>query len=133
MKLCDCKFLADENVDPAIVAWLRSEGYDVASVVEMGLQGCADVDVLRVATAEQRVIFSHDSDFGTLCIHQNQPVFGILFVRPGHIDPSFTVATLRSLLALETELRAPFLIVATRKSDQVAIRVRLLLDDSPCD
>ena len=129
MKLCDCKFFADENVDPAIVAWLRSEGYDAMSVVEMGLQGCSDVDVLRVATAEERVVFSHDSDFGTLCVHQNRPVFGILFVRPGHIDPSFTIATLKSLLALDTELRAPFLIVATRKSDQVAIRVRLLYDD----
>lgn len=129
MKLCDCKFFADENVDPAIVAWLRSEGYDAMSVVKMGLQGCSDVDVLRVATAEERVVISHDSDFGTLCVHQNRPVFGILFVRPGHIDPSFTIATLKSLLALDTELRAPFLIVATRKSDQVAIRVRLLYDD----
>lgn len=129
MKLCDCKFFADENVDPAIVAWLRSEGYDVTSVVEMGLQGCADVDILRVAVAEQRVAISHDSDFGTLCIYQNLPVFGILFVRPGHIDPSFTIATFRSILAIETELRTPFLIVATRKSDHVAIRVRLLYDD----
>jgi predicted nuclease of predicted toxin-antitoxin system len=57
MKLCDCKFFADKNVDPAIVAWLRSEGYDAMSVVAIGLQGYSDVDVLRVATAEERVVF----------------------------------------------------------------------------
>jgi hypothetical protein len=53
-------------------------------------------------------------------------VIGILFLRPGHIDPQFTIGTLTTVLAANLELTPPFIVVARRTSDQVTIRVRQL-------
>jgi predicted nuclease of predicted toxin-antitoxin system len=37
-------------------------------VVEAGLQGSTDVDLLRLAAEQKRVVVTHDADFGTLAI-----------------------------------------------------------------
>jgi predicted nuclease of predicted toxin-antitoxin system len=43
------------------------------------------------------VIITHDKDFGTLSIVRGEPMIGIIFLRPGHIDPKFTQETLEVL------------------------------------
>jgi predicted nuclease of predicted toxin-antitoxin system len=87
MKLREFPLLTDENLDAEVVASLRQFGFDVLDVVEAGLQGSTDVDLLRLATAQGRVVITHDADFGTLAINQNEPLVGLVFLRPGHIDP----------------------------------------------
>jgi predicted nuclease of predicted toxin-antitoxin system len=59
--------LADENVSPEVITLLRNVGADVLSAEDTGLGG-PDVDILRQATAEGRVVLTHDLDFGRLCI-----------------------------------------------------------------
>ena len=49
------------------------------------------------AFSEKRIIVTHDSDFGTLAVLGGEPVLGIIYLRPGHIDPTFTCDTLRAL------------------------------------
>lgn len=66
MKLADCAFLTDENIDSERVAWLREQGLDVLDVKESGLFGMPDQDILQQAWVEQRIVISQDSDFGTL-------------------------------------------------------------------
>ena len=68
MKLHDFPLLTDENVDPEVVARLRQLGFDVVDVIESGRQGTEDVELLRWACAQGRVVISHDADFGTLAI-----------------------------------------------------------------
>jgi predicted nuclease of predicted toxin-antitoxin system len=126
MKLRQCRLLTDENIDPLLVAFLRTEGFDVFDVSEQGLQGSADVDLLRRSFQENRVIVSHDADFGTLALLQGEPVFGIVFLRPGHIDVNFTIQTVQTLLQVDPELPSPFLLVAKRTHDEVVIRIRRL-------
>ena len=126
MKLRDCRFLADENIDPEVVRWLNALSVDIRSVNDLGLCGATDVDLLQIALAETRVIITHDSDFGTLCVLQNHPVYGILFLRPGHIDPGFTISTLKTLFELDPHLEVPFLAVARRAGSKVAVRLRSL-------
>ena len=46
MKALDFPLLADENILPDVVAFLRKAGLDVKSVVEQGLFGSPDTDVL---------------------------------------------------------------------------------------
>jgi predicted nuclease of predicted toxin-antitoxin system len=36
--------------------------------VENGWQGVPDVDLLRTAVAQRRLVVTHDSDFGTLAM-----------------------------------------------------------------
>ena len=126
MNLFDFPFLADENIHPAIIRFLRERGYDVLSVYEMELVGSSDMAVLRTAYQSGRVVISHDSDFGALTFAQNEPFTGVIFLRPGHISPTFTIQTLKTLSERQIDVRSPFIIVAARKQQTVHIRVRQL-------
>jgi predicted nuclease of predicted toxin-antitoxin system len=126
MKLREFPLLTDENLDPNVVSSLRQFGFDVLDVVESGLQGSTDVKQLRLATTQGRVVVTHDAGFGTLAIHQNEPLVGLAFLRPGHIDPQFTIDTVRSILNADPDIFPPFVLVAKRTGDNVTIRVRHL-------
>jgi hypothetical protein len=54
------------------------------------------------------------------------PVVGIVYLRPGHIDPQFTIQTLRRLFEQDLDITVPFLLVAKRGRDAVNIRLRNL-------
>lgn len=82
MKLREFPLLTDENIDPEVVARLRRLGFDVLDVVEGGLHGSADVDLLRLAAASGRIVVTPDADFGTLAIHQKEPLVGLVYLRP---------------------------------------------------
>ena len=116
--------MTDENLDPAVVAFLRQSDFDVADVRGIGLQGTTDLALLQLAVGENRVVVTHDSDFGTLAILQGEPIVGIVFLRPGHIDPQFTIDTLKSLLTSNPDVTPPFVVVAKRMGTVVTIRVR---------
>lgn len=124
MKLRAFRLLTDENLDPVVVEWLCDAGFDVLDVVRDGMQGTSDVELLRRTAAEQRVIVTHDSDFGRLAVLQGEPVVGILFVRPGHFDPQYTIDTLIHLLSVDPDLTSPFLVVARRRAGRLDIRIR---------
>lgn len=82
MKLIEFPLLTNENIDAEVVRFLRERGFDVRDVCESGLRGAADIDLIRKAVAENRVIVTHDSDFGTLAVHAGAPIVGLLFLRP---------------------------------------------------
>lgn len=55
---------------------------------------------------------------------------GIVYVRPGHIDPAFVMETLDAVAACEVEPEPPFIVVADRRGAGVRIRVRELAKTS---
>ena len=126
MKLSQFAFLADENINPEVVAFLRQRGMDVVAAAELGLAGAADTEILRVAFETARVVLTHDSDCGTLAVAAGQPVRGIVYLRPGHIEAQFTIASLKAILAADLDPAPPFLLVAVRRGDVVTIRMRSL-------
>ncbi len=95
-------------------------------VAEEGLFGTTDVDLLRRAVSEDRVVVTHDRDFGTLAILAGEQVVGIVYLRPGHIDPNFTIETIEAALKQEHALLPPFILVVQRKDSHVRMRVRRL-------
>lgn len=125
MNLRELALLADENIHPDVVLFLRGEGFDVLDVKESGLIGSPDVVLLRKSLADRRVILTHDSDFGTLAVAAHEPFFGIVYLRPGHILPTFTIETLRTVLDQSLDLAPPFIVVSQRIDGSVKIRVRL--------
>ena len=131
MKLNDFSYLTDENIDRDVVAFLRSEDFDVCDIAEAGLFGSTDVDLMRMASEENRVIITHDSDFGSLAIRTGKSVIGILYLRPGHFDSDFTIQTLQAVLKAEIEIDPPLIIVARRKGDDITIRIRPLNPQEP--
>ena len=125
MKALDFPLLADENVHPDVIVFLREAGLDVASISEQGQLGLPDAQVLRQATETGRVVLTHDSDFGGMAVFGAKFV-GIVYLRPGHIRPDFTIKTLEAIRNNAPEVTPPFILVAERTGDTVKIRVRQL-------
>lgn len=57
------RFHLDENVSGAIALGLRRRGIDVTTALDAGLLGADDVDHLRFAVHQDRVVVTHDDDF----------------------------------------------------------------------
>jgi predicted nuclease of predicted toxin-antitoxin system len=124
VKLREFGLLTDENLDPQVITYLRAEGFDVLDVCENQLQGTSDLILLQTALAEQRIVITHDSDFGTLAVLGHQPMIGVVYLRPGHIDPQFTIDTTKALLGRDPDVEPPFILVAKRTGKRVTVRIR---------
>lgn len=124
MKLSDFLFFTDENIDPALVIFLREQGLDVFDTKENNLFASSDAVLLDMATKNNRVVITLDSDFGTL-VHKDRATFlGIVFLRPGHFDSSYHIQTFQALLNVNPEIESPFMIIAEWMKGGVKIRIK---------
>ena len=124
MKLVNYAFLTDENINPIIVQALRQRGCDVFDVVEQRLNGNDDAFLLTLATQLNRVVLTHDSDFGTLVIADGKPFIGIVYLKPCHILPQFTLQSLEAIFNEIDFIENPFIIVAKHNGIATKVRVR---------
>jgi len=74
------RLLADENIDAALVDWLRTQGVEVVYVAELAPASCDD-DVLRMAQDEGRVLLTADLDFGEIVFRQKRMARGVILLR----------------------------------------------------
>jgi predicted nuclease of predicted toxin-antitoxin system len=125
LKALDFPLLADENVHPDVVVFLRKIGFDVDSIAEQGKFGLPDAAVLQQANESNRVVLTHDSDFGGLAL-MGATFVGIIYLRPGHIRADFTIKTLEAIRDNAPDVTPPFILVAERTGETVKIRVRQL-------
>jgi predicted nuclease of predicted toxin-antitoxin system len=125
MKALDFPLLADENVHPDVIVFLREAGLDVESVSEQGQFGLPDTHVLQQANEARRAVLTHDSDFGGLALMGAQFI-GIIYIRPVHIHADFTIKTINAIRDNAPDVVPPFILVAERTGDTVKIRVRQL-------
>lgn len=128
MRLAIAAFLLDENIHPEVARFLRSQGLDVVDVRSVGLGGSSDREILARAHSDGRAVLTHDSDFGTLTIASGEPVTGVVYLRPGHIESAKTIETLRVLFEQAPAIDVPFFVVAERRGTKVRIRIRSLPD-----
>jgi len=124
LNLFGCKLLTDENIHPQVVQFLRQRSCDIEDVVTLGLVQAADDLILKEALKDNRVVLTHDRDFGRLAILLKQPICGIVYLRPGHIDPKFTIGTLGAIDACDFDLSPSFILVARRRGTHVQMRMR---------
>jgi predicted nuclease of predicted toxin-antitoxin system len=75
------RLLADENFLSSAVERLRSAGHDIIWIRD-DAPGSADVEVLRRAAEEERVLLTFDTDFGFLSMQTNlSPSCGVVLFR----------------------------------------------------
>lgn len=124
MKPFDFPLLADENIHPSLVQSLKEAGFNITSIAERGKFGLPDEDVFQEATKEGRVVLTHDSDFGRMAFFGADFV-GIIYLRPGHILPAFTLETINTITKRDLDVVPPFILVAERgEKNKVKIRLR---------
>lgn len=90
------RLLADENIQAALVAALRSDGIDTAYVAE-GTGGISDSGVLKASVEEQRILLTEDKDFGELVFRLKHKTPGIILMRFSGFDSTERHVRLRSL------------------------------------
>ncbi len=79
------RLLADESVDFPIIARLRRDGHEVASIADES-PGIRDELVLARAWADGVILLTGDKDFGELVYRQRLPHAGVLLFRLSGVD-----------------------------------------------
>lgn len=120
MKFHQLCILADENISPKIVAFLRNQGIDVLDTKEQGWQGRSDDELLNIAYKDKRWVLTHDSDFGALAIHEGKPFNGLIFLRVKNLQPGNVIKVCKKLLQHKTDFTQPTLIVV----EEYRLRIR---------
>jgi len=74
------RILADQNVDAAIVQWLRLAGHGVFWASEMAVSA-PDPELISIARRESRILITGDLDFGELVYRHGRVATGVVLLR----------------------------------------------------
>lgn len=80
MSLEDLKLLIDVGVGIKVEAWLKHKNYDARSIRDLDPR-MSDVEILKIAMFEKRLIITMDKDFGELIYKSKWPHSGVLLLR----------------------------------------------------
>lgn len=106
------KFLIDQDVYAVTVKFLKSKGYDVLTTAEAGLSTASDIDVIKFAEKEERILLTRDKDFGNLVFVQRLGK-GVIFLRMKPLNYELVHLELNKVLKVysEDELSQSFVVV----------------------
>ncbi len=117
------RFLADMGISPHTVTFLRQKGHAAVHLHEEGLDQITDVAVLRKAREENRVLLTHDLDFGALLAASGAQLPSVVIFRLHDMRPANVNKHLQHILeSYEEKLHTGVIISLTEKR----VRVRTL-------
>jgi predicted nuclease of predicted toxin-antitoxin system len=97
------RFLANENISTRVILGLRNLGHDVLSAKE-SMPSASDEKILIHAESENRIVVTHDKDFGELAYRWGLPPGGgIILLRLQKRSPESD--NLRILDALQSDIK----------------------------
>jgi predicted nuclease of predicted toxin-antitoxin system len=115
------RFLIDEALQDAVAYRLAEEGHDASHVRALGLAGCTDDEVMALALAEERVLVTTDTDFGTILALTGATGPSVLLLRGvGDSTPERVAALLTVLPRVDDELSQGTVVVV--EEDRYRIR-----------
>ena len=75
------RFLADQNVSPLTVSFLRQAGHDAVRLSEVLPRDAPDRSILAFAARERRIVLTHDLDYGALIVTEHGPAASLILLR----------------------------------------------------
>jgi predicted nuclease of predicted toxin-antitoxin system len=81
------KFLADMGISPKTVGFLMERGYDTIHLYSEGLERLSDSDILAKALREERIVLTHDLDFGELVAASGSKLPSVITFRLRNMHP----------------------------------------------
>ena len=116
-------FLLDMGIAQSSAAFLRGNGHDAVHLREQGLQRMEDEDIILKARAENRVVLTHDLDFGRIMALSGENLPSVITFRL----QDMRVANINHFLALVIERYAEELVRGVLISiNEEVIRARFL-------
>ena len=113
------KFLIDESSGVKLYKFLLEKKYDVKFVSEI-MPGTEDIEILKYAEKEKRVLITNDKDFGELIFRLKMPSSGVILLRLKKNIPINRIKyTLNLIENFSDKLKNNFVVV---KENQVRIR-----------
>lgn len=113
------KFMVDASTGIASARYLQAQGYDVIFVGEWNPKA-ADIDIVRFALTEQRIIITNDKDFGEQVFRDQQQHGGVLLLRLADDRTITKLRVIQAVLAQYEGQLANTFVVATERH----IRIR---------
>ena len=74
------KFLVDESTGGKVYSFLNNKGFDVKFVANI-MPRAEDIEILKFAEIEERVLITNDKDFGELIFRLKRPSSGVILLR----------------------------------------------------
>jgi predicted nuclease of predicted toxin-antitoxin system len=107
------RFLLDENLSPKLVELLGRDRHDVVHVRDIGLVSASDEVVIAAASADDRILISADTDFGTLLArsHASRPSFVLIRRAAGRRANDQAALIIDNLVAVEADLEVGAIVV----------------------
>ena len=122
------RFLVDNALSPTLAVLLSQANHDALHVRSVGLQHAEDVEIFDRAAADDRIVISADTDFGTLLVARTARKPSVIQFRgPGSRKPE---ALARALLLNLSELVEALESGSIVTFEPTRVRVRTLPIDS---
>lgn len=110
------RLLADENCHAALVAELRANSFDVRYVREES-PGLDDASIMALASADGRVLLTHDRDVPRLVFAEGHLAVGVVYIRVTLLSPeAMIMRVLQILSAPETSPLGRLIVVEDERT-----------------
>jgi len=115
------KFLLDENIPLTVLKSMQDSGYDAVSILEYaGIK--SDVDIIKTAAEEKRIVITFDRDFGELIFKAGHKSSGVIYLRFEPFNAKIISRHVSELLEEESiKFHKSFVVLEKDK-----VRIRLL-------
>lgn len=107
------RLLTDQDVYFLTIEWLRTEGHDVITAKQIGMDRASDEEILKKTQDLDRILLTRDKDFGALAFLKFKAAAGILLLRVSPLTLTEVHKELQHLFSEhnEEELKKLFCVV----------------------